>query len=643
MLDPQIVARLRSLPVFASMPPYMHERLARIAKVQPYPAGGVVFRQWDISHGFYLLLSGQGQLIQQAADGSRRVLAVVNPGQYFNEVALTQELVEQASFVLAQPGYVLSISRADYAVLPTTPPKQTAPPPVQQQPVPSPVRPAQPTAARPVQQQPAPAQPIQRPQPQPTTPALTQSQNPAPRTTPRQAAPNVANLPIPTPTGDPAAQKRYPWLNAGEKIQLMTRRHWWHAVRMMWLPALFFLALLIPVIMVDNSAIRLVLLGAGVLIPGGVLVYLFIDWRNDWLVITDSRVLRVEQQIIRFAIMTQEVGLLSVQSIKAALPPVDPVARILRYGNVDIRTAGAAGNISMDMVPNPQNVKEYIFRQSAIARRAAGMDGEMTEGDEDASPEAFQEANTDPGRAVKGGGFLSMKFINGRGDTVYRRHWSIWFRGVSLPLMLMFGGLFVVLFGQALDFLQGAGVLSAIGGVVAILIGAIWFWLADWDWRNDLYIISDNVITLLNRSPFFLQYNEDQILLSKVHNIEAVTVGLFRSLLDYGDVNVLLLGDETPKTFRDVPSPVQVREEISRRQRIAAEQARDEEDRRNFEAIVTRMQSRGMQMPSGMTAQAQQAAPNQPAAPAQPMQPQPQQLVQPPSTPQRPTLPRRRV
>lgn len=626
MLDPQIVARLRSLPVFATMPPYMHERLARIAKVQHYPVGGVVFKQWDISRGFYLLLSGQGQLVQQTPDGSRRVLAVVNTGQYFNEAALSQELVEQASFVLTQEGYVLSISRTDYAAMPTTPPK------VQPQQPPA-TAPAQPTKQLQPSQSPQQTTPsIQRPQPSPAA-----QPQPAPR---RPATPEVSSLPVPTPTGDPNALKKYPWLNPGEHIQLMTRRHWWHAVRMMWLPALFFLALLIPVVMVDSSALRLVLIGAAVFLPGGVLVYLFIDWGNDWLIITDKRVLRVEQQIIRFSVMTQEVGLLSVQSIKAALPPIDPMARVLRYGNVDIRTAGAAGNIKMDMVPNPQNIKAYIFRQTELARRAAGLSPDMDDGEE-LTPEAFGEANTDPGHAVSGGGFLSMKFTNARGETVYRRHWSIWFRGVSLPLMLIFAGLFVVLFGQALTFLEGAGILATIGGVVAILLGVVWFWLADWDWRNDLYIISDTVITLLNRSPLYLQYNEDQVLLSKVHNIEAVTVGLFRSLLDYGDVNILLLGDEAPKVFRDVPSPVQVREEISRRQRVAAEIARDEEERRNFEAMMERMQAKGVQIPNMNQVAQPQVAPQPAPTPAQPTVPQtPNRPV---NTPQRPTIPRRRV
>lgn len=627
MIDPQIVARLRSLPVFANQPPYMHERLAQISKVNAYAAGAVVFKQWDIARGFYLLLSGQGQLIQQAADGSRRVLAVVNPGQYFNEAALTQELVEQASFVMAQGGYVLSISRTDYAAMPTTPPKTVKP--VVSAPLPAPSAP--PPAA------PQKTAPPTMPQPAASQPAAAPKSSPPPEQPRRAATPDVPSRPVPAPTGNTDYQK-YRWLNPGEKIMLMTRRHWWHAVRMMWLPALFFALLLIPVVMLDSPELRVTLLGAAILIPGGILVYLFVDWGNDWLIITDKRVLHVEQQIIRFSVMTQEIGLLSVQAVKAALPPIDPMARVLRYGKVEIRTAGSAGNIVMDNIPNPQNIKEYIFRQSELARRAAGLSDAPNE-DEDENPNTFKESNPDPGQAAKGGGFLSMRFVNTRGETVYRRHWSLWLRGVFWPMALIMAGLFVVLFGQVLTFLEGAGGLTAIGGIFAILIGAIWFWLADWDWRNDLYIISDTVITLLSRSPFYLQYNEDQILLNKIHNIEAVTVGFFRSLLDYGDVKLLLLGDETPKTFRDVPSPVKVREEISRRQRIAAELARDEEDRRNFEVMMERMQSRGI-MPPQATVQAQSQAPTQPAAP----QSGSSTSVRPSNNnPQRPTLPRRKV
>lgn len=619
MLDPQLVARIRALPVFAQMPPYMHERLARISKVTRYEAGALVFKQWEVARGFYLVLSGQGQLVQQAADGSRRVLAVVNPGQYFNEAALTQELVEQASFITTQPSIILTISRADYAQMPTTPPKVMAPPaPQAPPPQPAPVQPQQPQ--RPIQ--PAPV-PTVRPVAQPGQP------QPAPQPANASRQPITPNVPARTPAAAPSKDEKQPWLNPGERLLMRTHRHWWHAARAMWLPALIGIGLLVAALFIDVAMLRLVLIGLALVIPGGFIFYLYAEWRNDWLLITDQRVLHVEQNILRFTYATEEVGLASIQSVKAALPPIDPMARLLRYGDIAIRTAGAAGNILMDTVPHPERIKDYIFRQSEIAKRAAGLDPSMQ--DDDIERDAFGEGNTDPGRAAGPVGFLTMQFTNTRGETVYRRHWSIWLRGVTLPLMIIFGGLFVVLFGQALDFLAGAGPISIIGGVFAILVGMVWFWVADWDWRNDLYIIGDTVVTLLERRPFYLQYNEDQILLASVHNIEAVTAGLFRSLFDYGDVSLLLIGDEAPKVFRDVPSPIQVREELSRRQRVAAELARQEEDARNYEAILERMRGE-LLAGQGNTAQA-----------AQPPQPQRPPLTASPPNTQRPTLPRRRV
>jgi hypothetical protein len=584
MLDPQLVARLRTLPVFAHLPPYMHERIAQIARVQRMEAGAVVFKQWEVARGFYLLISGQGQLVQQAADGTRRVLAVVNPGQYFNEAALTGEMVEQASFILTQASIVLCVPRTEYQALPTTPPRVQPAPPAN----PPPLRPSQIAAAQNPPANPPPLRPSQIAAAQ--NPPANPSPQRAPTITPAspELAPRTVNSGQNTDQPDP----RYPWLNPGERIMLMTRRHWWKAARMMWLPALFFLALLIPVVAVDVAAVRLVLLAAAVLIPGGVMAYVYLDWRNDWLVITDQRVLRVEQQLIRFSIETQEVGLAAIQSVKAALPPVDPMARVLRYGDVRINTAGSAGNIMMDTIPRPERVKDYIFRQAEMARRAAGLSPAVNAVDEDDS-EAFGEADTDPGRAVQGGGFLSTRFINARGDTVYRQHPIIWFRGVFLPLVVILGGIGVAIFGQAIPALSDFGPLTLVGGVFLALMGMVWFWLADWDWRNDLYIVSDSVITLLQRRPLYLQYNEDQVLLRSIHNIEAVTVGLFRSLLDYGDVRLLLLGDENPKVFRDVPAPLRVREEISRRQRVAVERAREEEERRNYEAIMRQMQQQG--------------------------------------------------
>jgi hypothetical protein len=214
----------------------------------------------------------------------------------------------------------------------------------------------------------------------------------------------------------------------------------------------------------------------------------------------------------------------------------------------------------------------------------------------------------------------------------------VWARHIFWPLMAMVICGLLLLFGSRIEAFRDAGVIAqaiAIGGIV---VSFVWVYLADWDWRNDLYIIGDSVVTILHRSPFLLQFREDQVLIQRIHNIEAETTGLLRSLLDYGDVRVLLLGDDKPKVFRDVPGPVGVREEISRRQREAAEEARLEEEQRQLDAVVERMKQQGMIPPANSA-----ALPN----PAQ-IQPAPGQVppgaeYRPPVQPQRPPIPRRRV
>lgn len=618
MLDPQLLATLGSLPLFAGLPPAQLERLARITRVSRYDPGAAVFRQWEVARGFYMLLSGHGQLIQQGTDGGQRLLADVVPNQYFNEAALVTELVEQATFVITAPALVLHITRPDYLTNfgPTLPMIKNQ--------VPQPAGFVPPAGRNEV----------------PPAPSPRSSDTPAQvdRSRSSSAQAGVARA-------SQSSRNAPKWLNPGEMVLLQTRRHWWAAFRNIWLPILLFAAMMVAALLIDSSLARVFLFLLAFVVPGGMILYFILDWRNDWLVITDERVLRVEQVVARFSLQTNEVGLLSVQGVAASLPVGDPASRLLRYGDVVISTAGSAGNITMDFVPNPGRIKDYIFHQREIKMRAAQNGNNNlpqtpdSQGGQIEEPDAFP--SDDIGRRsvpFSGGGLFSMRYVNQKGDIVYRRHLIVWARHIFWPLLalIIFG--LLLLFGGQIEAFRDAGVIAqaiAIGGIV---VSFIWLYLSDWDWRNDLYIIGDSVVTLLHRSPFLLQFREDQVLIQRIHNIEAETTGLLRSLLDYGDVRVLLLGDDKPKVFHDVPGPVGIREEISRRQREATEAARKDEEQRQLDAVVERMKQQGMLPPANNV-----ALPN----PAQ-QQPAPGQVApgaeyRPPVQPQRPPIPRRRV
>lgn len=618
MRDPQLIAALQRLPMFASLPDHQLARIAAIARVTQHNPGDIIFRQWEVARGFYMLLSGAGQLIQQGQGGSQRVLANVQPNQFFNDAALTQELVEQATFVIVQPSVLLHIPREAYLALATGAPQPQTPPPAAA-PAPSGTPPPQDRPSNPM----PPAQ--QPPAPPP---------NPRPVARPRQSSSH--RPPVPSRF----QEKRPSWLNPDETIQLMIHRHWWVMVRAAFLPALIFAAMIVGAILIPVQIMSIILIGLAVVITGGLLIYIYFDWRNDWLVITDERVLRVEQQVARFSVETQEVSLLSVQAVLATLRPGDPIARVLRYGDVVISTAGSAGNITMDFVPNPGRVKDYLFRQRDMKAAQAGitLPGQQQAKHNDPLTFPPDDTNRRVAPAVTGGGLFSMKYVNQRGEQVYRRHLMVWARHIFWPILFILGSLFVLIFGSRIQALADLGAIASIGGVIGLVIGGIWLYLADWDWRNDLYIIGDQVITLLSRSPLLLQFREDQILIQRIHNIEAETTGLLRSLLDYGDVRLLLVGDETPKVFRDVPGPVAVREEISRRQRIAKEIEQQVEEQRRLESLMNRMREQGLLPQQHGSVQPPPANPG-----PSPQPPPASPSGQPPMKSQTPPIPRRRV
>jgi hypothetical protein len=173
---------------------------------------------------------------------------------------------------------------------------------------------------------------------------------------------------------------------------------------------------------------------------------------------------------------------------------------------------------------------------------------------------------------------LSTEFTNAKGETVYRKHTAVWIQHVFLPGALTLAGVIVLLTGVVGFFVPLVVVVAGIGLTYA----------ADWDWRNDLYIVGDQTITIIHKRPFFLQDQKDLISLAQVDNVVAEVNGLFDTLLKMGQVKVLLTGTEAKnaKYFTQVYDPVHVQEEISRRQDRAEQAKRDAEAARQRQAIV---------------------------------------------------------
>lgn len=600
MADRFVVSHIKRLPMFQTLSEHELERLATVFRVNRYEPGEYVFRQWQVSQGLYMFVTGQAVLLQQRPDGTQHQIGMVGPNQYLNEAALTRETVESASLYTTATAIVLFLGREAYkqylAQPAPTQPQEPALAPF----APQPIYPSQPTQPTPSQQtlQSLGGQGLPnfgRIAPQ------VQMQPPAAPQPPLEEVPKPQPQPQPPPRGQMRVrpeEKTFGGKRPDETVILMTRRHWISWIRQSALAIFLAVLLLILATVIPTGVAPLLILAVTFVFPIGTVIVSYLNWHDDWLIVTNQRVLHIEQHWLRFSTEVSELPIKGIQSINADLPAGDPLAYAFRYGIIDIRTAGNAGNITMDYVGDPEAVRDVIFKHreqvTSVENKErqrqelkAVLDAEFGGA---SAPEAAnaQSAPSKPPTAPRDPpGLLATRYVNAQGETVYRKHWLFWLRKLMIPgLPLTLLSLVLFVFGLTSPNLADVRVLVLIGAFVLFLIGSVSLYFADWDWRHDLYIVGDNAVTLIHRRPFFVQDEDSRLLLERVDNILTERSGLLRKVFNFGDVKLLLVGDEQPHIFKNVPNPQNVREEISQRQKRAVQREKEEDQRRQREEMV---------------------------------------------------------
>ncbi|MGD2027711.1 MAG: cyclic nucleotide-binding domain-containing protein, partial [Anaerolineales bacterium] len=150
-----------------------------------------------------------------------------------------------------------------------------------------------------------------------------------------------------------AREMYFPWLHEGEVIHIITRRH---PIRM-WRE-------LIKPIATSLLSIAIIYFGGRTnfeVVPyliGFFILFLSIfwaiwevvDWRNDYFILTNQRIVWLEQVVFQAA-ARQEAPLAAVQSVDVQ---TSQIGRILKYGNVLVRTYTGTGSLKLTTVDMPK-------------------------------------------------------------------------------------------------------------------------------------------------------------------------------------------------------------------------------------------------------------------------------------------------
>jgi hypothetical protein len=572
-------------PLFQNLSPEQLNQVVQAFDARHYDPGDTIFQEGDPTRGLWLFTQGEAVFLRQNARGGYQRVGGVQAGQELNRAALFNEGRQTATLQATQPVDALLLSREKLARLLSHHPEI------------------------------AQAMGLQV-----------------------DAQHHMHDVHFRTQRED-------------ERVLHKSHRHAWAYLRWMWIPLLVMVSFWGIAYLAPSLTALWVLLSG--LIPAALAIYIYLEWKNDTVIITDQRVKQITFNIPTLSEVRDEVAIESVQETNVVIPSLDIFAWILGYGHVEIKTAGSAGNFTLVFMPDPQHIQDLLmesYQQNQRANEAreqevmraevkrwlqqqrSGQPVPDRENHQEKSPPGIDDGepvyNVTADRIEKFGTHTSgplSPFVTGfttqGGATVYRKHWVVWMRQVIVPFLLMLAsvGMFVLMLSvSALQALLPVGLAIP---AVMFLIGAVWGYFADWDWRHDYYVMTDTNITIIHQRPFFLQSENDKILLKQVDNVVAESSGVFQQVLKYGDVRVALVGSDAPKHLHDIANPVEVQSEISRRQRRMEAHQEESSRRAQREAI-----GEYLSMYHNMSQQEQQALQNQNPPPQwQPRQQQQQQ------------------
>ncbi len=406
------------------------------------------------------------------------------------------------------------------------------------------------------------------------------------------AYPSIKNRLTAVRTSDQILQTfDFPWIGDGENIRYIDRKHSNVLYSQIILPLVF---LILTGIGAFLLALNLAIFIPIILVISGLwIVWLWLDWRNDFYLVTSDRAAWVEK-VIWLHDQRREVPLQSILSVNIS---TNQVQRLFGYGDVIIRTY--TGNIPMRNVAHPEVLVDLIAESREIAQER----GRKT--DKENINQAIRSRlglGDDPIPLIEDDEFTDLEMEGGPQLTEsitplqeffnlfraryelnnvinYRKHifiliknsWWLWLL-LILMLVLFFARMVSLIAFPSLTFIGSVLVLSLLGLAYAFA-----------DWANDRFQITDTQVIDLDRKPFGRE-TKRSALLENILSLDYRRENIIQRLFDYGTV-AINVGD-IQLDFEYVAQPMTVQNEIFERYNTAVKQKEALESQRRRDDMV---------------------------------------------------------
>ena len=383
----------------------------------------------------------------------------------------------------------------------------------------------------------------------------------------------------------------FAWLAQDETIYGVARKH----------PALLARALLLPLLALSaglgtlaagglNASGLAAAVGAAVAAFGIAFgVWRALDWRNDYYIATDRRVVWLEK-VIGIYDNRQESPLRMILSVAVSS---GLLGRQLGYGDVEVRTY--TGAITLVDTPHPEAFAATIEVLGRRLHRStlegdrqtihAALEQRLASGPPAVEAPSFRPAEKEEARqqAVPGLDRWSFEARFEQGGVItYRKHLAVLVGRLILPTLLLLATLAVS--GAALtgSVFSASGLFYPLAGLAGA--AAVLWWLYEFaDWANDLYQITPTHIVAVHKKPLGRESRK----LAPLENILGTEVdrrGPIGMMLNFGDV-VANVGASS-FTFEGVLNPSAAQQDIVRAQESLVDRRTQGDRKRRQDEMV---------------------------------------------------------
>lgn len=294
-------------------------------------------------------------------------------------------------------------------------------------------------------------------------------------------------------------------------------------------------------------------------------IYVVFDWLNDFLILTDQRVIYDDEKLFVRRVQDQ-ITIDDIQNVRVRTGEKTLLGYIqhhLKFGTIVVQSASFRKDIVFKTAYNPAEMQRHIMaevKKLQANRSKEDFDNIIKTKILKTAPKPAQPPPKPRPRSALSSWLGTILPENPEqkedGTIIWRPHWIFAVTALARPVGAFLLLLVILWLGVSVEAIPGGWFwVILLSGIVGFVL---WFaWVFE-DYRNDMYILTLSQVVDLEKIPFGPE-NRRSASLGSLQNVQLKTSFIGR-LIGYGDVELETAGGrgDSKLTFHGVPDPNEV-------------------------------------------------------------------------------------